>query len=105
MLNSNIAYGSFIVKHRRSHIFPHGISRMGCLCIVAGDCYSAIVATALSARKRLPVAGSCSMGRVTQIKDLDTSAIVHIAFILRTKKLSIMTPKTERGFCYEKAFQ
>ena len=31
--------------------------------------------------------------------------IVHIEFILLTKKLSIMTPKTERGFCYEKAFQ
>ena len=31
MLNSNFAIGSFIVKHWRSHIFPHRNTRTGCL--------------------------------------------------------------------------
>ena len=31
ILNSNIAFGSFIVKYRRSHIFPHRNTRTGCL--------------------------------------------------------------------------
>ena len=30
MLNSNFAIGSFIVKHWRSHIFPHRNTRTGC---------------------------------------------------------------------------
>ena len=31
ILNSNVAYGSFIVKYRRSHIFPHRNIGTGCL--------------------------------------------------------------------------